>query len=109
MEFNRKLKIQIGIIKRLMGDIKYYQEEVKENKAHVEFMKVNGESPYDIRKQEEVLSESYMMIPESRNRLEAGLQTFKSLVTMAEYEEDTDKCLLKIANNLLEINNYLDV
>lgn len=92
-----------------MGDIKYYEEEVKENKAHIEFMKVNGECPYDIRKQEEVLSESYMMIPESRNRLEAALQTFKSVVTMAEYEEDIDKDLLEIANNLLEMNNYLDV
>ena len=109
MESNRKLKIQIGIIKRLMGDIKYYEEEVKENKAHIEFMKVNGECPYDIRKQEEVLSESYMMIPESRNRLEAALQTFKSVVTMSEYEEDIDKDLLEIANNLLEMNNYLDV
>ena len=109
MECNRKLKIQIGIIKRLMGDIKFYEEEVKENKAHVEFMKVNGECPYDIRKQEEVLSESYMMIPESRNRLEAALQTFKSVVTMSECEEEIDKDLLEIANNLLEMNNYLDV
>ena len=109
MESNRKLKIQIGIIKRLMGDIKYYEEEVKENKAHIEFMKVNGECPYDIRKQEEVLSESYMMIPESRNRLEAALQIFKSVVTMSEYEEDIDKDLLEIANNLLEMNDYLDV
>jgi tubulin-specific chaperone A len=109
MESNRKLKIQIGIIKRLMGDIKYYEEEVKENKAHIEFMKVNGECPYDIRKQEEVLSESYMMIPESRNRLETALQTFKSVVTMSECEEDIDKDLLEIANNLLEMNNYLDV
>jgi tubulin-specific chaperone A len=109
MECNRKLKIQIGIIKRLMGDVKYYEEEVKENKDHVEFMKVNGDCPYDIRKQEEVLSESYMMIPESRNRLEAALQTFKSIVTMAEYEEDIEKDLLEKANNLLEMNNYLDV
>ena len=109
MECNRKLKIHIGIIKRLMGDVKYYEEEVKENKKHVEFMKVNGECPYDIRKQEEVLSESYMMVPESKNRLEAALQTFKGIITMTEDELYVDKELLETANNLLEINNYLDV
>lgn len=109
MDYTRKLKIHIGIIKRLMGDVKFYEEEVKENKKNVEMMKINGYCPYDIRKQEEVLSESYMMIPESKNKLEEALQTFKGIISIVEDELEINNELLGKAKELLEINNYIDI
>ena len=109
MDCNRKLKIHIGIIKRLMGAVKFYEEVVKENIKNVEMMKLNGYCPYDIRKQEEVLSESYMMIPESKNKLEEALQTFKGIISIVEDELEINNELLEKARELLEINNYIDV
>ena len=37
-------------------------------------MRTEGRDSYDIKKQEEVLQESYMMIPDSKSRLQAALE-----------------------------------
>jgi tubulin-specific chaperone A len=34
---------------------------------------------YDIRKQEEVLQESYMMVPDSKNRLEVAINELEKI------------------------------
>ena len=59
---NRKLKIQLGVCKRLTKEVLSYENEVIKNEARVQKMKDEGKDPYDIRKQEEVLGESYMMV-----------------------------------------------
>lgn len=47
-------------------------------------MNEENRDPYDIKKFEEVLGESYMMIPDSRGRLERALE---DLVSYVESEE----------------------
>jgi len=42
--------------------------------ARIQKMRDDGKDPYDIRKQEEVLQESYMMVPDSKARLETAIE-----------------------------------
>ena len=79
-EENKKLKIQIGVCKRLSKEVLSYEKEVITNEAKVQKMKDDGKDPYDIRKQEEVLGESYMMVPDSKNRLEAALFELANII-----------------------------
>ena len=78
-----KLKTQLGICKRMVKEVKSYEKEVVTNEARVQKMRDDGKDPYDIRKQEEVLQESYMMIPDSKARLES---------TLADLEACLDEC-----------------
>ena len=59
---------------RLVKEAAYYQQEVKENEAKLQTMKDQQKDPYDIKKFEEVLGESYMMIPDSQKRLQKSLE-----------------------------------
>lgn len=55
----------------------------------------------DIRKQEEVLQESYMMIPDSKNRFDRAKEELESLVGQCEDEPDIDGEVLAEARSLL--------
>ena len=57
----------------MVKDVSYYQKEVQENEIKLAQMKKEKRDPYDIKKFEEVLGESYMMIPDSQSRMEKAL------------------------------------
>lgn len=46
----------------------------------VQKMRDDGKDSYDIKKQEEVLQESYMMVPDSKNRMEKTFDTLSELI-----------------------------
>ncbi|CAJ1948156.1 unnamed protein product [Cylindrotheca closterium] len=70
----RQLMIKTKACQRLIKEVDYYHKEVKENEAKLEDMKSANRDPYDIKKFQEVLDESYMMVPDSKNRLQKSLQ-----------------------------------
>lgn len=76
----RQLKIKLGVCKRMVKEVASYETEAKENEAKVQKMRDDGKDPYDIRKQEEVLQESYMMIPDSKSRLSKVLEEMESFL-----------------------------
>ena len=86
VEENKKLKIQIGVCKRLSKEVLSYEKEVITNENKVQKMKDDGKDPYDIRKQEEVLGESYMMVPDSKNRLEAALFELANIIVSIKFK-----------------------
>jgi tubulin-specific chaperone A len=57
----------------------YYEQEVKENESTLEEMKSENRDPYDIKKFQEVLDESHMMIPDSKSRLKQTLAKLKTV------------------------------
>ena len=81
----RQLKIQLGILKRMVKETQSYEKEVVDNESRVQKMKDDGKDPYDIRKQEEVLAESHMMIPDSKNRLETTLDSLENFLVLIFY------------------------
>ena len=78
--FARKLSVQVGVCKRMSKEADYYVKEVAENTAKVEKMKADEKDPYDIKKQEEVLDESIMMVPDSRRRLGEAIDKLAELL-----------------------------
>ena len=50
-------------------------------------MKKDNRDPYDIKKFEEVLGESYMMVPDSKGRLDRAIEDLTSFVESDEVEE----------------------
>mmetsp|Transcript_32244 Transcript_32244/g.30731 ORF Transcript_32244/g.30731 Transcript_32244/m.30731 type:complete len:115 (-) Transcript_32244:529-873(-) len=85
---SKKLKIQIGVCKRMLKEVLSYEKEVITNEARVQKMRDDGRDTYDIRKQEEVLQESYMMIPDSKGRCEVSISDLASI--LEEFSEDTE-------------------
>lgn len=72
---------------RLIKEALFYEREVKENEGKLAEMKAANKDPYDIKKFEEVLGESYMMVPDCKGRLKQYLQ---DLATYAESSEVED-------------------
>eukprot|EP00980_Cylindrotheca_fusiformis_P026072 scaffold15305_cov126-Cylindrotheca_fusiformis.AAC.10 len=58
-----------------------------ENESTLKGMKDNNRDPYDIKKFQEVLDESYMMVPDSKSRLKLALQDLASYV-----ESNEERC-----------------
>lgn len=84
----KKVKVQVGVCKRMRKEVAAYEKEVITNEARVQKMRDDGKDPYDIRKQEEVLQESYMMVPDSKSRLERALTELNDLVE--QFAEDPE-------------------
>ncbi|GAB2274181.1 hypothetical protein Dimus_008949 [Dionaea muscipula] len=85
----RNLKIKTSTCKRIVKDLRSYEEEVEREAAKTADMKEKGADPYDLKQQENVLAESRMMIPDCRKRLESALADLKA--TLAELEESNEK------------------
>ena len=92
-EAKRQLKIKTGVLKRTMKEYAMYHTEQEQQEAKVAKMKAEEKDEYDIRKQEEVLAETVMMIPDTRGRLERGVVDLEELleddeaVELGEVEE----------------------
>lgn len=63
-----------------MKEVAAYEAEAQAQEAKVQGMKDAGKDPYDVKKQEEVLQESYMMIPDSKARLAAAVEDLKAFL-----------------------------
>ena len=97
----KKLKTSLGIAKRMVKEVNAYEKEVEQNEARIQKMRDEGKDPYDIRKQEEVLQESYMMVPDSKSRLETALGDLEAALADADGAEDLDPEVLQEAQQLI--------
>ncbi|GLC41575.1 hypothetical protein PLESTB_000700500 [Pleodorina starrii] len=85
-ELAKQCKVKTNSVKRLHKELGYYEKERDKEQARVDKMKAEGAEASDIKQAENVLQESAMMIPQTRQRLEAALAELQSFVT--ENEED---------------------
>lgn len=101
----RQLSIKVKTCQRLSKEAAYYKVEAAENEAKLAKMKSSGRDPYDIKKFEEVLGESYMMIPDSEARFQKSLQDLQAFVqkTNIQRKEDCSEWT-ELALQLLEQN-----
>ncbi|XP_063982400.1 tubulin-specific chaperone A [Diachasmimorpha longicaudata] len=81
----RTLKIKTGVVKRLAKEKVTYEKEVTLQKERIQKYKDQGKDSHDIRKQEEVLQESLMMIPDCQRRLVKASEELKKIL---ESEQD---------------------
>lgn len=64
----RQIKIKTGVVKRIAKEKSLYEKEAEQQKNKVQKLKDEGQDEHDIRKQEEVLQESLMMVPDCQRR-----------------------------------------
>ncbi|XP_022188641.1 tubulin-specific chaperone A [Nilaparvata lugens] len=81
----KTIKIKTGVVKRLTKDKVMYEKEAEQQEAKIEKLKSKGEDEFNIRKQEEVLQETLMMVPSSQRRLQ---KAFEELSNIVESEKD---------------------
>ncbi|XP_011502374.1 PREDICTED: tubulin-specific chaperone A-like [Ceratosolen solmsi marchali] len=91
----RILRIKTGVVKRLAKEKITYEKEAVQQQERIEKFKEQGKDGHLIKKQEEVLQESLMMIPDCQRRL---LKAFEELKQFIESEQD-----------LKENDEYLEV
>eukprot|EP00301_Raphidiophrys_heterophryoidea_P025224 c8418_g1_i1.p3 GENE.c8418_g1_i1~~c8418_g1_i1.p3 ORF type:complete len:115 (-),score=23.24 c8418_g1_i1:181-525(-) len=84
----KSIKILAGSVSRLVKDVKLYKQECVDEAAKLEKMISQGEDPYTVRQQEQVLQESRMMIPDTLRRLQ---ETTEDLEQHIEGEADNEK------------------
>lgn len=72
------LKIQTGVVKRILKEKSMYEKEVKQVEDRIQKMKNEGKDEYDVRKMGEVLAESEMMVPETAKRLQTAFEDLRN-------------------------------
>ncbi|XP_055338891.1 tubulin-specific chaperone A-like [Paramacrobiotus metropolitanus] len=65
----RNLKVKTGVVKRLFKEKISYEKEMEKERQKLNGMKQKGEDEYRVKKQEEVVQECLMMIPNCKIRL----------------------------------------
>ncbi|XP_008178244.1 tubulin-specific chaperone A [Acyrthosiphon pisum] len=87
----KTLKIKTGVVKRLTKEKLMYIQETDQQQEKVEKLKKAGIDENTLKKQEEVLRESQMMIPDTQRRLKAAFEELKSIVAdCEELKEEQD-------------------
>lgn len=64
----RMIKIKTGVLKRLTKEKTIYEREIGEQKQRIEKLRGEGKDEHVLRKEEEILQESQMMVPDSHRR-----------------------------------------
>lgn len=90
----RILKIKTGVVKRLAKEKVTYEKEAAQQRERIQKLKDQDKDGYDIKKQEEVLQESLMMVPDCQRRL---IKAFDELKKILETEQD-----------LKEVEDYIE-
>lgn len=88
--------------------MEYYKKEVKENEAKLEAMKEEQKDAYDIKKFEEVLGESYMMVPDSENRFKKSLEDLSQFLKSDEFQGDDTSGWETTAKEILKLHGAGD-
>ncbi|KAJ2938462.1 hypothetical protein O0L34_g15699 [Tuta absoluta] len=81
----RQIKIKTGVVKRIAKEKVVYEKEAEQQRNRVQKLKEQGDDEHNIRKQEEVLQESLMMVPDCQRRL---VKAFDDLKSILETEKD---------------------
>ncbi|KAG6551164.1 hypothetical protein Mapa_007399 [Marchantia paleacea] len=105
----KNLKIKTGVCKRVLKELKSYETEVERESTKTQKMKDNNADSHDIKQQENVLSESKMMVPDCRRRLETAVANLEAALAAVEGDmegkEDVTVAQELVANvqSLLEV------
>ncbi|XP_006057023.1 tubulin-specific chaperone A-like [Bubalus kerabau] len=100
----RQIKIKTSVVKRLVKEKMMYEKEAKQQEEKTEKMKAKDGENYAIKKQAEILQESWTVIPDCQRRLEAAhtdlLQLLESKKDLEEAEKYKEARLVLDSVNL---------
>lgn len=87
----RQLTIKTGVVKRLSKEKVVYEKEVVTQQNRIDKLKAAGSDDHVLRKQEEVLQESMMMIPDCQRRLAKAHEELSEMVKNEEELKETEQ------------------
>lgn len=87
----KTLKIKTGVVRRLAKEKTVYEKEANQQKNRVEKYKAEGRDEHDIKKQEEVLQESLMMVPDCQRRLAKAFEDLKGILESEQDLKETEE------------------
>lgn len=64
----RQITIKTGVVKRLVKEKTVCEKEVDQQKARIERLKGEGKDEHVMRKEDEILQETLMMVPDAHRR-----------------------------------------
>ncbi|GFR52504.1 hypothetical protein Agub_g15079 [Astrephomene gubernaculifera] len=106
-ELAKQCKVKTNSVKRLHKELGYYEKERDKEQARVDKMKAEGADASDLKQAENVLQESAMMIPQTRQRLEAALAELQSFVAENEADIADTEELQQAKETLAEVEKLL--
>ncbi|KAH8383884.1 hypothetical protein KR009_011087 [Drosophila setifemur] len=86
----RQLVIKTGVVKRLAKEKTVYEKEVLTERTRSEKFKKEGADEHVLRKQEEVIQECEMMIPDSKRRLQKEFEVLEKYLADEEDLKETE-------------------
>jgi len=81
----KQIRIKTGVISRITKEKQSYEKETETEKERLLKLKAKGEDSHTLKKQEEVILESAMMVPDCQKRLTAAYADLKAIL---ENEKD---------------------
>lgn len=100
---DRQLMIKAKACQRLAKEAAYYRKETEENEATLVKMRADAtKDTYDVKRFEQVLSESQMMIPHSHASLQRNLRELQEMVAAHDGEIHSGGEALRLAMDVLE-------
>lgn len=66
----RQITIKTGVVRRLTKEKVVYRREVEQQKSRIERLRGEGKDDHVMRKEDEILQEALMMVPDSHRRYE---------------------------------------
>lgn len=64
----RMIKIKTGVLKRLTKEKTVYEREIDQQKQRIEKLRAEGKDEHVLRKEDEILQEARMMVPDTHRR-----------------------------------------
>jgi len=92
---------------RLEKESSYYKQEVIENENKLAQMRNENRDPYDIKKFQEVLGESVMMVPDSQARWQKSLEELSIFYDANKTDLNPESDWFIIAKKILVQNGFL--
>ncbi|KAK3927785.1 Tubulin-specific chaperone A [Frankliniella fusca] len=96
----KTIKIKTGVVRRIAKEKVMYEKEADQQRGRIQKFKEEGKDEHDIRKQEEVLLESLMMVPDCQRRLLKAYQDLKSILESESELKELEE--YKAAEKVLE-------
>ncbi|CEG69046.1 hypothetical protein G6F70_005952 [Rhizopus microsporus] len=93
-----QLKIKTNVVKRIHKEYLSYEKEAEHQQKRIDKLIAEGADEADVRKQKEVLDETFQMIPDVKKRLATAYQDLQNQI---ENGENTDLDELQEAQSIL--------
>ncbi|CRK99176.1 CLUMA_CG012474, isoform A [Clunio marinus] len=93
----RQIFIKTGVVKRYAKEKVSYEKEAENEQKRILKFRAENRDEHDIRKQEEVIQENLMMIPECQRRLKTAYEELSEMLKNEKDLEEKDEYIKAVA------------